>query len=183
MLNRPASDTQITHARRLWLYAVAVLVMAFLILPTFVVIPMSFSDSRFLRFPPQGFSLRWYESYLTSPEWMQATWVSLKVAVLTTLLATPLGIAASYGLHVSRVPFSRVLTVALISPLIIPIIILGVGIFYLYVRLGVVNTIPGLVMAHTILAIPFVVVTVSSGLQQYDFNQELPSSSTKSISI
>ncbi|MGY6634585.1 MAG: ABC transporter permease [Alkalilacustris sp.] len=172
MLNRPASDTQITHARRLWLYVVAVLVMAFLILPTFVVIPMSFSDSRFLRFPPQGFSLRWYESFLTSPEWMQATWVSLKVAVLTTLVATPLGIAASYGLHVSKVPFARVLTIALISPLIIPIIILGVGIFYLYVRLGVVNTIPGLVLAHSILAIPFVVVTVSSGLQQYDLNQE-----------
>jgi len=173
MLNRPASDTQITHGRRLWLYILSGLVMAFLILPTFVVIPMSFSDSRFLRFPPQGFSLRWYESYLTSPEWMRATWVSLKVAALTMLVATPVGTAAAYGLHVSKVRFARVLTIALVSPLIIPIIILGVGIFYLYVRLDMVNTILGLVLAHSILAVPFVVVTVSSGLQQYDLNQEL----------
>jgi len=103
---------------------------------------------------------------------MLATWVSFKVATLTTLLATPLGIAAAYGLHVSKVRFARVLTLALISPLIIPIIILGVGVFYLYVKLDMVNTITGLVLAHTILAIPFVVVTVSSGLQQYDLNQE-----------
>jgi putative spermidine/putrescine transport system permease protein len=173
MLMRPASETQITHLSRLWLYIVAVLVLAFLILPVFVVLPMSFSDSRFLRFPPEGFSLRWYESYLGSAEWMRATWVSFQVAVMTTLVATPLGIAAAYGLHVSGVRFARLLSIALITPLIIPIIILGVGIFYLYVLLGVVNTIPGLVFAHSILALPFVLVTVSSGLQQYDMNQEL----------
>ncbi|MFC7705528.1 ABC transporter permease [Plastorhodobacter daqingensis] len=172
MLLRPASETQITHLGRLWLYILAALVMAFLILPVFIVIPMSFSDSRFLRFPPEGFSLRWYESYLRSPEWMRATWVSFKVALMTTALATPLGIAAAYGLHVSRVRFARLFTLALISPLVIPIIILGVGIFYLYVQLNMVNTITGLVLAHTILAMPFVVVTVSSGLQQYDLNQE-----------
>lgn len=172
MLLGPASETQITHLGRLWLYAVAVLVMAFLILPVLIVIPMSFSDSRFLRFPPEGLSLRWYESYLGSTEWLQATWVSFKVAALTTLVATPLGTAAAYGLHVSRFRATRALNLALISPLIIPIIILGVGVFYLYVRLDLVNTILGLVMAHSILAIPFVVVTVTSGLQQYDMNQE-----------
>lgn len=173
MLMRPASETQITHLGRLWLYVFASLVMLFLIIPVFVVIPMSFSDSRFLRFPPEGLSLRWYESYFRSPEWIRATFVSLQVAVLTTIFATPLGIAAAYGLHVAQFRFTRVMTIALVSPLIIPIIILGVGIFYLYVQLGIVNTITGLVLAHSILAIPFVVVTVSSGLQQYDLNQEL----------
>lgn len=168
----PASETQISHLGRLWLYIIAVLVMLFLILPIFVVIPMSFSDSRFLRFPPQGFSLRWYESYFGSPEWLRATWVSLQVAVMTTLLATPLGIAASYGLHVSGFRWSRMVTLALIAPLVVPVIILAVGLFYLYVRLEIVNTILGLVLAHTILAIPFVIVTVTSGLQQYDLNQE-----------
>jgi putative spermidine/putrescine transport system permease protein len=169
---RSATETQITHLGRLWLYVLAVLVMAFLILPVLIVIPMSFSDSRFLRFPPEGFSLRWYESFLGSQEWLRATWVSLRVAVLTTILATPLGIAAAYGLHASGFRYARATQIALISPLIIPVIILGVGIFYLYVRLGVVNTIPGLVLAHSILAIPFVVVTVSSALQQFDMNQE-----------
>lgn len=172
MLLRPASETQVTHLSRLWLYAVAALVMAFLIVPIFIVIPMSFSDSRFLQFPPQGFSLRWYESYFGSAEWLRATRVSFLVALLTTLLATPVGIAAAYGLHVSGFRFAKALHVALITPLIIPVVILGVGIFYLYVRLGLVNEIPGIVLAHSILAIPFVLVTVSSGLKQYDLNQE-----------
>lgn len=172
MLLRPASETQVTHLSRLWLYAVAVLVMAFLIVPTFIVIPMSFSDSRFLQFPPQGFSLRWYESYFGSAEWLRATRVSFLVAFLTMLLSTPVGIAAAYGLHVSGFRLAKALHVALITPLIIPVVILGVGIFYLYVRLGLVNEIPGIVLAHSILAIPFVLVTVSSGLKQYDLNQE-----------
>lgn len=172
MLLRPASETQITHLGRLWLYALAVLVMAFLILPVLIVIPMSFSDSRFLRFPPEGLSLRWYQSYFGSAEWLRATRISLQVAVLTTLLATPLGTAAAYGLHLSKFRATKTLNLALISPLIIPVIILGVGIFYLYVRLNIVNTIVGLVLAHSILAIPFVVVTVTSGLRQYDMNQE-----------
>ena len=72
-LSRPATETQITHGRRLWLYAVAVLVMAFLVLPTLIVIPMSFSGSQYLEFPPREWSLRWYRTYLASPEWMQAT--------------------------------------------------------------------------------------------------------------
>lgn len=172
MLLRPASETQITHLGRLWLYVLAGAVMLFLILPVLIVIPMSFSDSRFLRFPPDGFSLRWYESYLASPEWRRATWVSLQVAVLTTLLATPLGVAAAYGLRTSGIRFARPVQIALISPLIVPVIILGVGIFYLYVRLGLVNTIFGLVLAHTILAMPFVLVTTASGLEQFDLNQE-----------
>lgn len=172
MLRTPASETQITHLGRLWLYAVALLVLLFLILPIFVVVPMSFSDSRFLRFPPEGFSLRWYRSYFASPEWLRATWVSAQVALMTTALATPLGFLAAYGLHVSRLGWTRGLSLALIAPLVVPTIILAVGIFYLYVRLGMVNTVPGLVLAHTALAIPFVMVTVTSGLQHYDMNQE-----------
>ncbi len=172
MFREPASETQITHFGRLWLYLLAGLVMLFLILPIFIVIPMSFSDSRFLQFPPQGFSWRWYESFFGSTEWLRATRVSFVVAILTMLVATPLGVAAAYGLHVSGLRFARTVNVMLISPLIIPVIILAVGIFYLYVRLGIVNTIGGLVMAHAILAIPFVLVTTTSGLQQYDLNQE-----------
>lgn len=172
MLREPASDTQITHLGRLWLYVLSGLILLFLILPTFIVIPMSFSDSRFLQFPPPALSLRWYESFFGSAEWLRATRVSFTAAVLVMLVATPLGVAAAYGLHNAGLRVTRALNVLLISPLIIPVIILGVGIFYLYVRLDLVNSMTGIVLAHSVLAVPFVVVTVSSGLKQYDMNQE-----------
>ena len=98
-LQRPATPTQITHGARLWLYAVAVLVMVFLVVPTLLVIPMSFSGAQYLEFPPRQWSLRWYESYFASAAWMQATATSLKAGFFTALLATPLGVLAAYGLQ------------------------------------------------------------------------------------
>jgi putative spermidine/putrescine transport system permease protein len=172
MLREPASETQISHLGRLWLYLLSGLILLFLILPTFIVIPMSFSDSRFLQFPPPGLSWRWYASFFGSAEWLRATAVSFTAALLVMLVATPLGVAAAYGLHNAGLKVTRTLNVLLISPLIVPVIILGVGVFYLYVRLDLVNTLAGIVLAHAALAIPFVVVTVASGLKQYDMNQE-----------
>ena len=80
-----------------WLTPVCALIVLFLVAPTLVVIPMSFSDSRFLTFPPTNWSFRWYLEYFQSQEWRAATWVSLRAAVGTTLLATPLGLAAAYA--------------------------------------------------------------------------------------
>jgi putative spermidine/putrescine transport system permease protein len=168
----PATDTQITHLQRLWLYLFAGLVMLFLVLPVLIVVPLSFSAGEYLEFPPREYSLRWYENYLTSTEWMDATWVSLKVAVLTTLVATPLGVAAAYGLHASGSRFARTVQVALLTPLLVPIIIIAIGVFYFYAKASLLNTTFGLVCAHAILAIPFVMVTVTSSLKQYDLSQE-----------
>ena len=103
-LAAPAIETQITHGARLWLYALAALVLLFLVVPTLIVIPMSFSASQYLEFPPRHWSLRWYQSYFASASWMQATATSFKAAALTTLVATPLGTLAAYGLLASRLP-------------------------------------------------------------------------------
>lgn len=168
----PATETQITHAQRLWLYLFGGLVMAFLVVPVLIVLPLSFSDSDYLEFPPRGYSLRWYQAYLTSPEWMEATWISVKVALMTMLAATPLGVAAAYGLQVAGGRWTRGMQVFLLSPLLVPVIIIAIGVFYLYAKLSLLNTLFGLVCAHTILAIPFVMVTVASGLKQYDMSQE-----------
>lgn len=172
MLRKSASDTQITHLERLWLYVIGVLVLFFLIAPIFIVIPMSFSDSKLLRFPPEGLSLQWYENFFSSVDWLNATKISFTAAFLTMLLATVLGVAAAYALNASGSRWARTLQYALVTPLVIPLIILGVGIFFLYVQLGLVNTMLGLVLAHSILAIPFVIVTVTSGFKQFDMNQE-----------
>ena len=173
MLGKPASDTQITHFGRLWLYVFGTLVLLFLLGPIFIVIPMSFSDSNYLQFPPETWSLRWYREFFGSDEWLAATWISFRAAFLTMLVSTPLGIAAAYGLRFSGSRWATLMRMALIMPLIIPIIILAVGAFYLYVKIGLVNTTLGLVLAHSVLAMPFVLVTVNAGLQQFDRNQEM----------
>ena len=171
-LDRPASETQITHRGRLWLYVVGVLVLAFLVLPTLIVIPMSFSGSQYLEFPPRTWSLRWYESYVSSRTWMSATETSLKAGALTALLATPLGTMAAYGLFLSRFRFTGLATILLMTPIIVPVILLGIAVFYAYVQLKIVNSLLGIVLAHTMLAVPIVMMIVTSALKSYDLNQE-----------
>jgi putative spermidine/putrescine transport system permease protein len=171
-LDDPATETQIPHRARLWLYLFAGLVLAFLVLPTIVVIPMSFSASQYLEFPPREWSLRWYDSYFHSDKWMRATGTSLKVATLTSLFATPLGTMAAYGLSQSRLRFTGMVMPLLLTPIITPVILVGIGVFYAYVRLKLVNTILGIVIAHSMLALPLVVLVVTSALKSYDMNQE-----------
>ena len=96
-----ASETNITHGQRLWLYTLAFIIMCLLVIPTVIVIPMSFSESQYLEFPPSQWSFRWYNEYLETPRWIKATITSFKVASLTMLVATPLGTMAAYGLFVS----------------------------------------------------------------------------------
>lgn len=163
----------IPHRRRLWLYALAALVVLFLVLPVLIVVPMSFSDSRMLDFPPRGWSLRWYERFFSAIEWYGALLTSLKIAVCTVLLATPLGTAAAYGIHHGRGALLRHLQTLLLLPLMVPHIIVAIGIFYIFVRLQILGNFAGIVLAHTMLALPFVVVTVLAGLRSFDATQEL----------
>ncbi|MBY5841294.1 ABC transporter permease [Rhizobium leguminosarum] len=170
-LLQPASVTQVTHLRRLWLYIVAVFTIAFLVAPTLIVIPMSFSGSEFLEFPPKHFSLRWYGNYFTSSAWMQATMISVKVAILSMLAATIIGTAAAYALC-GRVRFKATLWGLFALPIAIPVILLAVGSLFVFARLGLVNTTLGLTLMHTAMALPFVLIVMTSGFASYDMNQE-----------
>ena len=172
-LKQSATDTQITHGARLWLYVVAVLVMVWLVIPTLLVIPMSFSASQYLEFPPREWSVRWYKSYFNSTSWMQATVTSLKAGLLTALLATPLATMAAYGLHVSRLRHANLLLMLLLTPMVVPVILIGIGVCYAYVKLKLVNSLLGLVLAHSMLAIPVVMLVVASALKSFDLDQEL----------
>lgn len=173
MLRRPATSTQITHLDRLWLYALVALTLLFLVLPTILVIPMSFSDSRYLTFPPQNWSLRWYRAYFDSIEWRAATIVSFQAAILTTVVATSAGTLAAYGLHVARHAFSGWARVLLTLPMIIPVILIAVGAFLAFAPIGLNNSLVGLVLAHSVLAIPLVLIAVSAGMRNFDLNQEM----------
>jgi putative spermidine/putrescine transport system permease protein len=172
-LDREATETQITHRARLWLYVVAAAVMVFLVVPTLIVIPMSFSASQYLEFPPREWSLRWYENYFGSASWLQATATSLKAGALTALVATPLGTLAAYGLFVSRLRWAALVFTLLVTPMIVPVILVAIAVFYAYVQLKLVNTLMGVVLAHSVLAIPLVLLIVTSALKSYDMSQEM----------
>jgi putative spermidine/putrescine transport system permease protein len=173
MLGRPATETQISHGQRLWLYVVGALTLLFLILPSLLVIPLSFSDSRYLAFPPPGWSTRWYAAYFDALEWREATRTSFVAATLTMIISTLLGTLAAYSLHTSQSRFTQVIYATFMMPLIIPGILIAIGTFLLFAQLGLNNTMTGIVLAHSVMAIPLVVITVASGLKSYDITQEM----------
>ncbi len=140
----------------------------FLILPIFIVIPISFSSAQFLQFPPPGWSLQWYQSFFSNHAWINALKTSALVAVPTTILATALGTAAALALIRSTFPGSGLINAVLMAPLIVPVIIAACGIFAVFRFWGLIGTYSGLILAHTALAIPFVVVTVSASLRTVD---------------
>jgi putative spermidine/putrescine transport system permease protein len=150
----------------LWLFVGVVLL--YLVFPVFVVIPVSFSSAKYLQFPPPGWSLQWYENYLTGPGWIPATFVSIRVALLTTFLATTLGTAASLGLVRGRFPGRGAINSFIVSPLIVPGIIVAIGVYFVFAQVRLVGNPLGLALAHTALAIPFVVTNVSATLQGFD---------------
>ena len=178
-LNKNVSDTQIKLKNRIWLYLVSFIILFLLIVPSLVVIPMSFSAGQYLEFPPKEWSLRWYENYFFSwkvengfNDWMSATWTSVKVAILTVIMATPIGTMAAYGLVNGSSRLSKILFPIFISPMMVPIILVAIGLFYFFVQFKLLNTVAGLVLGHSLVAMPLVLIIVSAGLKNYDMNQE-----------
>lgn len=164
--------THISLQRRWWLLLFVIAVLIFLILPIFIVIPVSFSDSKYLGFPPEAYSFRWYERYWSSREWMSSTRASLVAAVLTTIVATPLGIATAYSIRTMSSGLSRFIQLVILLPMVVPGILIAIGVFYIYIQLKIVNSMLGIVAAHTLLALPFVVLTMLAAFQSFDFRQE-----------
>ena len=150
----------------LWLFVAIVLV--YLVFPVFVVAPVSFSSAKYLQFPPPGWSLQWYQNYLERPGWVPATFVSIRVAIMTTILATTLGTAASLALVRGRFPGRNAINSFMVSPLVVPGIIVAIGVYFFYAQARLVGNPLGLALAHTALALPFVVTNVSATLHGFD---------------
>ena len=154
-----------------------VLILAWLMIPVVIIVPMSFSGARFLAFPPPSWSTRWYEAYLANPGWMQATRVSLTLAVSSAAIATVMGTAAAYALNMSTSKRVRNLQVILMLPLVVPIVITAVGVFLVYANVGLIATMTGLILANVMLGLPYVVTSVLVGLRKFDPVQEMVSRS------
>jgi ABC-type spermidine/putrescine transport system permease subunit II len=154
----------------LWLVSGAVL--AFLVLPSVIVVGMSFSGARFLEFPPRALSLRWYAAYWSDGAWLEATARSVEIALLVTVLAVVIGTLASVAVVGRGVRARGALRALIISPLIVPSIVLALGIYSVYAPWRLTGTTAGLVAAHTVLALPFVLLNVSAVLYKVDVNLE-----------
>ena len=157
-----------TIAARVLPTTVVGLILLFLIFPIVVVMVVSFSSATYLTFPPPAFDLRWYKAYFGNADWLRPTWLSLWVAAAVVVLSTLLGTLAALG--IARLPPAlRVIASGLIlSPLIVPVIVVAIGIYYAFSRYGLVGTPVALVLAHTCLAVPFVVTSVSASLSGID---------------
>lgn len=158
---------------RAWYYSLRVmvaLILLFLILPILVIIPLSFNSDTFLMYPMSGFSLQWYEDFFTSPAWRQAMMNSMIVSPLATLLAMVLGTMAAIGLTRIDFPGKALLTSIIISPMVVPVVIVGVATYLVFAPIGLSGSYLGLVLVHAALGVPFVVTTVSATLQGFDYN-------------
>ncbi|WP_334175880.1 ABC transporter permease [Pseudoxanthobacter sp.] len=153
-----------------WTFAIVLIV--FLVGPSLIVIPMSFSDADFLQFPPEHLSLRWYGEFWGSIAWLQAARTSFAVAVLTVLLSVPAGTLAAHGARRFPVKVRVAIGAMLLLPAIIPSILIAIGLFFLLAQVGLVGSLAGLVLGHTALALPVVYIIMSAAFADFDPNQE-----------
>jgi putative spermidine/putrescine transport system permease protein len=147
---------------------VVTLILAFLAFPIVVVLVVSFSEASYLTFPPPNFGLRWYRAYFGNADWLRPTWLSLWVAAAVVVLATSLGTLASLGIMRLPKPLRVLASGLVLSPLIVPVIVVAIGIYYAFARYGLVGTPIALILAHTCLAVPFVVTSVTASLSGID---------------
>jgi putative spermidine/putrescine transport system permease protein len=156
------------RSSNLLLGAYCTLVGLFILVPTLVVVPLSFSSVRSLKFPPPGWSTQWYEEFFTSPQWRDSALTSLRIAGMVTVVATALGTMAALALVNSRRRWTSAARAFLIAPMIVPGVVIAVGMYYVFLRWQLTQTFAGFVIAHTVLAIPIVVITVGASLQSFD---------------
>jgi putative spermidine/putrescine transport system permease protein len=149
------------------------MILVALIAPVLVIIPMSFTSAAFFQFPPPGYSLKWYQILLERSDWMESIGHSLQIALLTAILSTVIGTMAACAVARVNFPGKKAFMSIMIAPMIVPVIIVGIALYHFFAPFKMIDTLPGVVMSHSILAIPIVFVTVTASLKGVDRNLEL----------
>ncbi|TCF97031.1 polyamine ABC transporter permease [Paraburkholderia strydomiana] len=173
MKTMPRFAPYVSTSEIVWHYALRsanVLILVFLILPILAIVPLSFNENSFLVYPIHGFSFRWYHDLFTSTDWARAGANSLIVTPIATIVATILGTLAALGLNRASFKGKGLLVAILISPMIVPVIVTGVGMYLLFARWGLAGTYAGLIFGHVVIAAPFVVITVNATLAGFNQN-------------
>jgi putative spermidine/putrescine transport system permease protein len=147
-------------------------VLVFLVAPVILMIPLSFSSAAFFVFPPPGFSLQWYVKYFTAAGWLDSTWHSVVIAAITAGLSLLLAVPAAVAVSRWASRLSRIVYLAVLSPIIMPSIIVAVGVFFLLSGLRLTHTVMGVVLGHTVIALPIAIVVLAAALRNFDRNIE-----------
>jgi putative spermidine/putrescine transport system permease protein len=150
----------------------ALVVAAFLLAPLVIVVPMSFSTSMSLQFPPPGYWLGYYRQYFTDPRWLTPSLNSVVIASATTLLTLLLVIPASFALVRHRFRGKSAVNLLLMAPMIVPLVVSALGYYNTLGRLGLAGTHAGMILAHTALSVPVALLAVTAALKGYDPNLE-----------
>lgn len=174
----PAAPVQSARSSLRWVSGVlggltVSLILFFLVLPTLMILPISLSTSTHLQFPPEGLTLDWYAAFFGDPDWMAATWFSLRIAIATSLTATVIGTMAALAIERGDLPLKGLLNALALGPMIVPHIVLGVALYLVFAPLQLTGTLIGFLTAHTVLAVPFVIITVTAALKRLDPALEL----------
>lgn len=158
---------------RIVIWMVCLLTIAFLFAPIIVIVITSFNDSQYLQFPPHKWSLRWYENFFTSAHWYEPALLSFRVAAITMINATVLGTLAAIGIVRGRFPGRKIIELFFVSPIVVPIIVLAVGLYFLFSTMHLIGDPTSIYLGHTVIATPLVTVVVSAALRTSDSSMEL----------
>ncbi|MBT9246047.1 ABC transporter permease (plasmid) [Gemmobacter fulvus] len=140
----------------------------FLLLPILFIVALSFGSSRWLIFPPPGWTLNWYAELFADPRWLGAALTSAKIGVIVMVLSVGLGLLASLALVRGRFKGRAVLRAFFLTPMVLPVVIVAVALYAAFLRLGLNGTLPGFVIAHLIVALPFAIITITGALETFD---------------
>jgi putative spermidine/putrescine transport system permease protein len=168
MLGLPHYASPVERVWRAALIIICASTLLFLIAPIIVIMPLSFNSEPYFTYPMPGLSMKWYADFFQDPRWLNALKVSVIVGLASTTLSMTLGTLAALGLSRANFPYRATIMALLISPMIVPVVITAVGMYFFFADLGINNTYFGIILAHTALATPFVVITVTATLTGFD---------------
>ncbi|MER9713073.1 ABC transporter permease [Mesorhizobium sp. M0174] len=150
------------------LLALTALVAAFLLLPVVFIVLLSFGSSRWLAFPPPGWTLKWYHELFADPSWIEAALTSARIATMTAILAVAIGLLASFALVHGQFRGREILRGLLLTPMVLPVVVFAIATYAFFLRLGLGGTTIGFVVAHTVLALPFAIIPIATALEGFD---------------
>jgi putative spermidine/putrescine transport system permease protein len=169
----PKRRKRAANGESLTLRVVVILLLVFLSAPAFLMIPLSFDSASGLAWPPRGFSLQWYRQIADSPLWMQAITRSMLVGIGTGFLSMLIGTPAAFLLVRGGMKGKAAMLAFILAPIVVPRMIIAVGVFYFFAKIGLIGSSFGLVLGHTVVAVPYVVVTMMAVLRNYDTRLDL----------
>lgn len=165
------------------LYVYTIVLIIVMILPAVVIIPQAFTSLNYFKFPVEETSFKWFEKFFDNEQWVVGLGRSMMIAVLAAVLATVIGTMGALAMNKLNFRGKSVFMSIMIAPMVVPVVVVGAALYTTFAPIGLTNSIPGLVFAHTLLGIPMVFVTMLSGFANVNENLELAAMSMGSSPV